>query len=489
MKKLNLFVLKAFIGPMILTFFVALFILQMQWLFKYIDDLIGKGLDTAIILELFGYATATLVPMALPLSILLASIMTFGNLGEHYELLAIKSSGISLLKIMKPLIVLTSIVTISAFFFANYLQPIANLKMNALLYDVKNQSPEISIKEGAFFNDIEGYSIKVNEKNTESGLLKGIMIYNHTERRGNVQVTLADSGYMNITSDKRYMVLDLYDGATYDEMPSSQSKSNRRENPLRRDRFERQTLRLELEGGMMVRTDEGLFKRHFHMMNLSQLTHSKDSLQANLDKRKIQFGRNILRSSYFKKSGNTEEGESEVIAETLPLNDTLVIDSLILNLSTEKKSQLFKIATNFARSTKSQITTNKNDLELNQKHIYRHEIEWHRKFSLSFACLLFFFIGAPFGSIVRKGGFGMPVVLSVLLFILYYVISISGEKFVREGVIPAWEGMWLSAGILLPMGFFLTYKAVGDSVILNVETYFKFFDKIAAWVKKINTGG
>jgi lipopolysaccharide export system permease protein len=487
LKKLNLFILKAFIGPMILTFFVALFILQMQWLFKYIDDLIGKGLDTAIILELFGYATATLIPMALPLSILLASIMTFGNLGEHFELLALKSSGISLLKIMRPLIVLTAIVTISAFFFSNYLLPVANLKMNALLYDVKNQSPEISIKEGAFFNDIEGYSIKVNEKNTETGLLKGIMIYNHTERRGNVQVTLADSGYMNITADKRYMLLDLYQGATYDELLSSQNKNSRRNHPLRRDRFEQQSLRLELEGGMMVRTDEGLFKRHFQMMNLSQLSHSRDSLQENLAKRKLQFGRNILRSSYFKNTGSSEDLEEET--DTLPsVGDTLNLTMLITDLSSERKSQLYKIAANFARSTKSQITTNKNDLELNQKHIYRHEIEWHRKFSLSFACLLFFFIGAPFGSIVRKGGFGMPVVLSVLLFILYYVISMSGEKFVREGVIPAWEGMWLSAGILLPMGLFLTYKAVGDSVILNVDSYFRFMNRFVRWIKKINTG-
>lgn len=492
MKKLNIFIFKAFVGPMVLTFFIALFILQMQWLFKFIDDLIGKGLELSIILELFGYATATLVPMALPLSILLASIMTFGNLGENFELLAIKSSGISLLRIMRPLIVFTIIVTIGAFYFSNNIQPIANLKMQTLLYDVKNQSPEISVKEGAFFNDIEGYSIKVSHKNPETGLLKGIMIYNHTDRMGNTQVILADSGYMTITEDKRYMVLDLYHGRAYDEMTEGPGKKQKQTKPHRRDQFDHQELRLQMEGAEMERTDEGLFKKHYQMMNISQLVINQDSLEQNLAKRRLQFERNLLRSNYFKKAG-TEDDETGHTEKADSLTkavspDTLLLSTLIQNLPAEKQTQLYKIAGNFARSTKSQITTNINDLTQSQKHIDRHKIEWHRKFSLSFACILFFFIGAPFGSIVRKGGFGMPVVLSVLLFILYYVISISGEKFVREGVMPAYQGMWLSAAILLPMGLFLTYKAVGDSVILNVDSYFKFLHRFTTWMKRINTG-
>lgn len=475
---------------MILTFFIALFILQMQWLFRFIDDLIGKGLDMAIIFELFGYATATLIPMALPLSILLASIMTFGNLGENYELLAIKSSGISLLRIMRPLILFTAAITVGAFYFSNNILPIANLKMSALLYDVKNQSPEISVKEGAFFNDIEGYSIKVSEKNTETGLLKDIMIYNHTDRLGNIQVILADSGYMNITEDKRYMVLDLYHGTAYDEIQEKTDKKNKRSNPHRRDKFEHQSMRLQMEGGELTRTDEGLFKKHYQMMNISQLSKNVDSLELNLDKRKVQFERNLLRTNYFKKPSNSEDSAGatgQSVRQPAGI-DTINLAALTKELSPEKKSQLYKIAGNFARSTKSQITTNLNDLSLSQKHINRHRIEWHRKFSLSFACLLFFFIGAPFGSIVRKGGFGMPVVLSVLLFILYYVISITGEKFVREGVLPAYQGMWLSASILLPMGLYLTYKAVGDSVILNIDSYFKFLDKFILWIKKVNAG-
>jgi len=490
MKKLNLFIFKAFIGPMILTFFIALFILQMQWLFRFIDDLIGKGLDMSIIFELFGYATATLIPMALPLSILLASIMTFGNLGENYELLAIKSSGISLLRIMRPLILFTAMITIGAFYFSNNILPIANLKMSALLYDVKNQSPEISVKEGAFFNDIEGYSIKVSDKNTETGLLKDIMIYNHTDRMGNTQVILADSGYMHITEDKRYMVLDLYHGTSYDEIQEKSEKKGKKNKPLRRDKFEHQEMRLQMEGGELTRTDEGLFKKHYQMMNISQLSKNVDSLAQNLDKRKLQFERNLLRTNYFKKAA-PEEGDSigTVQAARQPAGiDTINVMGLVQNLAPDKKNQLYKIAGNFARSTKSQITTNLNDLSLSQKHINKHKIEWHRKFSLSFACLLFFFIGAPFGSIVRKGGFGMPVVLSVFLFILYYVISITGEKFVREGVMPAYQGMWLSAAILLPMGLYLTYKAVGDSVILNIDSYFKFLDKFVVWIKKVNSG-
>ncbi len=452
----------------------------MQWLWKYIDDLIGKGLPSAIIFELMAYATTTLTPMALPLAILLASIMTFGNLGENFELLAIKSSGISLFKIMRPLILFNLFISLGAFYFSNNILPWANLKMSALMYDVKNQSPELSIKEGAFFNDIEGYSIRVGKKNSETGLLKNIMVYDHSERRGNVFVTIADSGYMNMTTDKQYLLLTLYNGSTY--LDVNESGSNRKRNntrPFRRDQFSEQLMRFEMDGGDLERTDEGLFKRHYQMMNIEQLANNRDSLQETLNQRKQLFGENLIRSNYFKRLSKQEEENTERIdsIQTDSLHFINMIE-LLRDLDSDKQNQVLKIASNYARSTKSYIGTTHRDLVNSSRLINRHWIEWHRKFSLSFACLVFFFIGAPFGAIIRKGGLGMPLIVSVVLFILYYIISISGENLVKEGIIPAYQGMWLSAAILLPLGIFLSYKAATDSGILSKEAYLKLLDKL-----------
>ncbi len=480
MKVLNRFIFRAYLGPLVLTFFIAMFVLQMQWLWKYIDDLIGKGLPSSIIFELLAYATTTLIPMALPLAILLASIMTFGNLGENYELLAIKSSGISLFKIMRPLIIFNIIVSISAFYFSNNILPWANLKMSALMYDVKNQSPELSIKEGAFFNDIEGYSIRVGQKNTETGLLRDIMVYDHSERRGNVYVTIADSGYMNMTTDKQYMILNLFQGSTYSDILAKDRKSDKKS--FRRDTFEEETMRFQMDGGDLERTDEGLFKRHYQMMNIEQLANNKDSLQVKLAQRKALFGTNLLRSNYFKRLNNGEENELDS-AITDSLNYEGMV-ALLNALDEDKQNQVLKIAANYARSTKSYIGTTHRDMVNSSRLINRHWIEWHRKFTLSFACLVFFFIGAPFGAIIRKGGLGMPLIVSVVLFILYYILSISGENLVKEGLIPAYQGMWVSAAVLLPLGIFLSYKAATDSVILSKEAYIKFFVKLGKrWIK------
>jgi len=526
-KRLHKFVLKSFFGPLIATFFVSLFILLMQFLWKYIDDLAGKGLEWSIIAELILYASARLVPMALPLAILLSSIMTFGNLGENFELTAIKSAGVSLQRFMTPLMMLTVVICIAAFYYSDYIIPYTNLKTSALIYSVKNQRPELQIKEGMFYNGIDGYSIKIAKKNYKTNLLQNIMVYDHSENKDNKKITIADSGYMRMTADERNLVLTLYNGYTYEEIEESKRKREKeKEYPHQRQKFDKQVVTFELTGLDFNRTDENLFKNNFQMLNLQQLEYAEDSLIDAHKQRVKRFSNTLTTMEYYKReksvndeyikiikreekkkkannkirTNNKNELKPEInknelieVAEVDPDSTSTKTDSIefIFNpdsaynaLDIRNKDQALQYALNYARATHNNITNSKKEFNYKKERIRRHQIEWHRKFSLSFACLVFFFIGAPFGAIVRKGGFGTPVVVSVLFFILYYIISISGEKFAREGVVPAYVGMWLSSFILMPLGIFLTYKATTDSVILSSDTYLLFFKKIFKRLKK-----
>jgi len=481
-KKLHIFVLKSFVGPLVLTFFIVIFVLLLQFLWKYIDDLVGKGLEIPVISELMLYTSASLVPMALPLAVLLASLMTFGNLGENYELIALKAAGISLQRIMMPLIILMVFISMGAFLFSNHVIPYSNLKMRTLLYDVQQQKPELSIKEGVFYHGIDNYSIKISKKDHKSNLLKGIMIYDHTDRRGNVSVTVADSGYMKVTEDKQYLLVTLYNGYNYVEMGDQKRRRNSEKTfPARRDKFETQTIYIELTGFGLSRTDESLFKSNYQMMNLDQLKHTKDSLDENLEKVQYRFSRTIRTTNYFKRESRRALKDT---ADTIPPQEAINVDSLYHNLKPQDKKRVLSQALTFARSAESYIESQKITYRSKMQRLKRFEVEWHRKFTLSFACLIFFFIGAPLGAIIRKGGLGMPVVISVAFFVVYYIISLMGEKLVRETFEPALKGMWLSSYILLPLGVFLTYKATSDSVILNMDTYVNFFKKAFAFGKK-----
>ncbi len=517
----------------------------MQFLWKYIEDLVGKGLDWTIIAELLLYSSAGLVPMALPLAILLSSIMIFGNLGEHYELVALKSAGISLQRIMYPLIIVSIIISAGAFFFSNNVLPYTNLKAGALLYDINHQRPELNMKDGIFNNDIDGYSIKIGHTDKETRILHDLKIYDHRGRNGNSNVTIADSGRMIMASDtlatdtailkNEYMILELYNGYNYEDV--KEEKQNRLKTfPFRKDKFKKQTIVFELVGFGLSRTDEDLFKENYQMLNLAQLNYRQDSLTYVYLKRKSQFSNNLIASNYFKSQNKELYSDTLKIGFSKTVNlitniakkytDTLVIensnknsiqkyfnkefnsikgsikhegelrvkqldethtefniDSLYNTLPNDKKFRIIKMAKNFARSTQKHISNTEVDFSARNKYINRHLIEWHKKFSLSFACIVLFFIGAPLGAIIRKGGFGMPVVISVLFFILYYILSISGEKFVKEDVLLAHEGMWVSSVILLPLGIFLTYKATTDSAIFNADAYFKFFSKVKTYIK------
>ena len=467
--KLNLFMLKSYFWPFIMTFFIAIFVLLMQFLWKYIDDLVGKGLEWTIIAQLLFWASTTMVPLALPLAILLSSIMTFGNLGEHYELVALKSSGISLQRIMAPLIATTVFIGISAFYFSNNVLPYANLKMGSLLYDVREQKPALNIKEGIFYYGIDDYVIKVGKKDNDGITVRNIMIYNHTSRMGNTDVTLAEKGTMEMTADKRYLLFTLSNGINYSE--SVDNRKQRSNHPLQRTKFKEDYRRFDLSGFTMSRTNEEFFKDNYQMMNISQLKASHDSLKLKYDTIKDQYIKSLNSNLYYY---TTYCDENSDIADTSkPLTGEL--------LDNFKKNEKFIIvdkAMNMARGMKDHVFFSNEDLKGRQKFITRHEIEWHRKFTLSIACIVLFFIGAPLGAIIRKGGLGLPVVVSVIFFVVYHVISFTCEKMVREGVMPAYEGMWIASAVFLPFGIFLTIKATSDSNLFDVDSYIGFFKRI-----------
>lgn len=457
-----------------MTFFITMFVLLMQFLWKYIDDLVGKGLDWDVIAELLLYASAGLLPMALPLAILLASLMTMGNLGENNELLAMKSAGISLPRILTPLIFLTIFISIGAFFFSNNVLPYTNLKISTLLYSVKQQKPELIIKEGIFTSLIEGYSIKVGDKDPSTGLMKRILIYDHSKDEGNTTVTYADSGYMKPTADQKFLVATLFSGNSYKEVRDNRKpRYNFKDKlPAQKQFFEKEVIIFELKGFELQRADESFFKDSYQTQNISQLAKVEDSLSRAFNSQLELFSQSVIRSSIFR---NPYWGRRNNEVE---IKHHIDIDSLLKSLPSEEKIAAIERAIEFARSTKSYISSSKEEFFYKQKYIARHKIEWHRKFTLAFACFVLFFIGAPLGAIIRKGGLGTPVVISVLFFIIYYIINITGEKFARELIWDPALGMWVSSFILLPLGIFLSYKATTDSVIMNADFYIEKIKKL-----------
>jgi lipopolysaccharide export system permease protein len=456
----------------------------MQFLWKYIDDLVGKGLEFNVIVELMLYASVSLVPMALPLAILLSSIMTFGNMGEHYELMAIKSSGINLFRIMMPLIILITFVAFGAFFFSNNVMPYTNLKMGSLLYDVRKQRPEVSIKEGVFNDLLEDYVIKVARKNKNTSMLYDIMIYDHTDKEGNRKVTISDSATMEVTTNNKYMILTMYHGQSYDELIEKNKRRKQKEYPHQITSFNKQRILIDMSGLGFERSDEKLFKNHYQMLNLDQLEYAIDSLENKFLGRELTFVNNLKKNNYFKRLSLATDGSNWYEKDTVVM-ERMNVDSLFMSLTAARQRSVFEHAKNYVRSTQSFIGSTSSEFNGKMKWIKRHEIEWHRKFTLSFACILLFFIGAPLGAIIRKGGLGMPVVVSVFFFVIYYVITMSGEKSAKIGEWDAWLGMWISAIILFPLGIFLTYKAATDSVILDIETYLKPFKRLFVLHKKV----
>ncbi len=484
MKKLHIFILKSYLGPFVLTFFIAMFILVMQFLWRYVDDLVGKGLEWSVLAELLFYASLQVVPMALPLAILLAALMTFGNLGENYELTALKSAGISLSKIMMPLTILTIVISGLAYGFSNNILPVANLKLVSILHGIRETRLELDIKERTFYQGVDDFSIKVEEKNRNNNMMYDVMIYDHRDRQArNSNVTMADSGLLQMSNDKRFLKIILYDGVRYDERVAAEGgrRQQRKDNRMfRTDEFKEQVAIMQVQGFDFSKTDENLFRNSDRMKNITQLSHDLDS---------FRIERNKYVDVVEERSSNTFFTRLRYLSEdrlaAIDTSEIVNIDSLFLSLSGNQKQTIIQNSIRNARDHKQTIDDQMRFIEREDFAIRRHIMAIHRKFTLSFACLIFFFIGAPLGAIIRKGGLGMPTVISIFFFIVYYVIDTMGVKFARDGVWEVYQGMWLSSVVLLPIGIFLSYKSATDSALLNLDAYYSFLGKIK---EKINLG-
>ncbi len=433
----------------------------MMFVFKYIDDFVGKGLEASLLAKLFFYYSFTTIPMALPLAVLLSSLMTFGNLGEHFELTAMKSAGLSLQKIMFPLLVTTILLSISAFYFSNNILPVTNLRAGSLLYDIRQSKPALMFKDGVFNHSIDGFSMRVGKKEKDGKTLKDILIYDHRAMQGNNLVIYAKSGTMEETGDKMYLVLTLNEGVSYKDIMDN-PKDNQT-HPMVRDKFSKRIIRFDLSAFQLSRTNEELFKNNSQMMNLSQLSQSVDSMEIKSAKRKFDFAVQ-LKKSYYTNSMTS-------ISQMDPAKKKVIKENKFSELPRQQQLALIESAANLARSAKAYADSVGNDSESSEYNRVMFLVEWHRKFTLSIACLVLFFIGAPLGAIIRKGGLGMPVVVSVIFFITFHILSITGEKLAKEGSLQAYQGMWMATLILLPVGVFLTYKATADSALFDVDAY------------------
>lgn len=497
-KRLYTFIIQTFLPIFMMTFGICLFIVLMQFLWKFVEDLVGKGLDNIVLAELFLYAMLSLIPMALPLALLLASLMAFGNMGERLELLAIKASGVSLLKTMRPLIIFVSCVAVGAFFFQNEAMPRIQVKLRSLMISIRQKSPELDIPEGSFYSGITNYNLYVKKKDKETRMLKDVMIYDTSEGFDNMSVFVCDSALMNVSSDKSFLLLNLYSGQRFANFRQSGLSDARRNNqfvPYSRENFKEKKIIIPFNSGF-DRMDESNLEGTQISKNIVQLGNSIDSLNSRLDSVNTHDRRIIGKFTYLtyrnsdayqksaeKVTNNKKQPEPEKNkAEKSPVK--IDFDSLLSTYSSDELSRYIGSAANDADGGRFNIMETAQKVNL-QKNIRMHKVEWHRKFVLSFACLIFFFIGAPLGAIIRKGGLGMPVVVSVLLFIVYYIIDNIGYKMARDGVWEVWQGMWLSSFALFPLGVFLTYKAMNDSALFNPEAYGNFFRKILGLKKKV----
>ena len=477
MKKLDQFILKSFIGPFVAILLVVVFILVMQFLWLYIDELVGKGLSLKVILEFLGWGSVTMLPLSLPLATLLASMMTLGTLGQNNELLAIKAAGVSLQRVLMPLGAACLVVSVGAFFISNDLMPVAFNKIYTLRDDIGKTKEEIKIPTGTFYNGIEGYILRVNERDDETGVMHGVMVYNHTANKGNTSLTLADSAMMKMSKDKSYLTFTLYDGANYEET----NTKNYRDTTLQLQKidFSCQELYIPLENYAFEKSDSARFDDEVKSMNLKQLYHGQDSIgnlnsaamadnvKAMMGTRNLRFNRQLdtavvaNRKSFFtmKDDDKWKDYDAEINAVTKAKGNA---EEMQLNLSAYSRERYHYTFT-----------------------LRRIDIEILKKFALSVACLIFFFIGAPLGALIRKGGLGTPAIISVLFFVAYWVIDISGTKLARDGAVGPFHGVFISSYILFPTGLYLTWKAVNDSSVFNMDAIKSVFKKIKLKVMSV----
>ena len=463
-KKIDIFVFKAYSLLFVGTFFICLFIFMMQFMWRYVDELIGKGLTLDVLAHFFYYAGLTLIPMSLPLAILLASLITFGNLGERFELLSMKAAGIPLIRILQPIIIFNILLCIGSFYFQNVTGPEAQKKFYTLIYSMKQKSPELEIPEGIFYSEIPGYNIFVEKKGKENGMLYGVMIYSTTDGYEDAQIVLADSAELKTTADEKHLMLTMYAGERFRNMQAQGNMMARANVPYMRETFIQETDLIPFDNNFNM-MDANVFSGSAQTKNLREIETGLDSLAHKSD----SIGRSLfayLQNTTYRRKVNIASQDSAKIAR-----QTLNFDTLYSQLTVSQQQSILRNA-----MQKSTVATNEYEFRgLISKDIDQstrtHWVEWHKKFTLSLACLFFFFIGAPLGAIIRKGGLGVPVVISVTIFIFYYIINVSGEKMAKSGEWVPWFGEWLSSMVLCPIGIFLTYKANKDSAVFNIEAY------------------
>ncbi len=478
-KRLHWFVLKSFLPLFAMTFFIVLFIVLMQFLWKYIDDLVGKGLSLEVLAELFFYAAVSMVPMALPLAILLASLMTFGNFGEKFELTAMKASGISLVRVMAPLIVLIGGIAVGAFFFQNNVLPTAQVKMWTLLFSMKQKSPELEIPEGVFYDKIPGYNLFVKEKDKETGILYDVMIYDVSRGGDQGTILLADSARLAFTPDNRYLYLHLYQGEQFENLRDQTSRDANV--PFRRETFFDKQVLIPFDANFN-RLDDNSMRKQYVGKNISELHHTIDSVNLRLDSIGRDYTRELHNGPLAILNGGLRSFSSPGIQsapdEVRDKKSPLILDSLLSKLDDSGRRMVVEGAMQSIRRERDDFEFKGATMADDRKILRRHEIELLKKYTLSVACLIMFFIGAPLGAIIRKGGIGTPLVISVLLFLVYYIIDNTGYKMARDGRWIVWIGMWLSTAILAPLGIYVTYKAMNDSSVFDKDLYISLLKKI-----------
>ncbi len=472
MKKLDQFIVKSFLGPFVLTFLIVIFALMLQFLWLYIDELVGKGLSALVILEFLGWGSATLIPLALPIATLLASIMTLGGMGEDNELLAMKAAGISLQRVLKPLIILSFLVSIGAFFASNNLIPVSYNKIYSLRDDIGNTKEEIRIPTGMFYDGIDGYNIRIGHRDEKTGSIYDVMVYSHKDGRGNTSLTLADSGSIRFTADKQNLLFTLESGYSYEE-ESREYGSRDTLFPFQRIEFSRQELIISLADYSFQRSEEDKFSDEIMAQNLSQLRVARDSLDTAYVKVKAYQYRNLTTGGGLSFGRELDPLHKDTYAHTIDY------DSLFNWKSLADKSSNMKIAVGQIESAITLLDNYQIEEIQYISPLRRIKIERYRKFTLSLACFIFFFIGAPLGAIIRKGGLGTPAIVSMLFFVVYWVIDISGKKLATDGVINPAIGTLISSMVLFPIGVYLTLKSTRDSSLFNADSYIIFFEKLS----------
>lgn len=468
MKKLHLMMIRAFLGPLFITFLIVLFILSMQFLWKYVDDLMGKGLPLLTVGQLLLYATASFVPLAIPLAVLLSSIMTMGGLGERSELTPMRSAGLGLWRILLPLTTTAVAIAGFAFFFNNNLLPVANLKFQSLLWDITQKKPALNLQPNVFYSGIEGFTLRVGDKNTDTGELTDVLIYDHRQPLQNDRtVVRAARGRMKRSTDGNYLILELEDGHFHDER-SAQQRERGRGMPVLRGHFDRDEIRIDLSSLLLKRTDEDAFKEHYRMRTMGQLQFGEDSLVQKYAQRMEDQGR-YLRNGLFCTRDSVQAPPARAFAGMSAFQQSLPPD---------QRRNLYDIAMNMVRNQITFLDRTIEERNGRLAQIGKFRAEWHRKLVLSLATLVFFLIGAPLGAIVRKGGMGLPTVFAIVFFLIFHIISYSTEQLVKNGDLPPWPAMWTSTFVLLPIGLFLMWKAATDSPLLDADAYARAWDNL-----------